>query len=342
MFDLETFRNLNDELKYELYKDLVENVTYFKRIIENLTVSTKEEERGNKFIDLENFKNTGNSKITENKFENEWSKIGTRSRNQNKRSENNQESKNNQEIKIQATNIQEEKFDQQRKHLFLPREGEYSGLLLGDSIVNRITGEQISENVLARGFGGHKISALLERVRNSKSRHFKHLTTLIGINDCLSSDFDAKEAVSSLEKLIYLINHKFSPETISLCTVTPLGAFRKDFNPNVQKLNKQILNLVRNVKDLGEVKLDILDINKNFSQNTDALSSDGLHPSDGGVEILVQSFRDSFRGSDINANTCEITTRPRMKQTQQSSNLDPKTAEMLQFFLNGAKFFRKY
>ena len=157
MFDLETFQNLNDELKYELYKDLIENVTYFKRIIENLTVSTKDEEKGNKFIDLENFKNTGNSKIAENKFENEWSKIETRSRNQNKRSE------NNQEIKIQATNIQEEKIDQQRKHLFLPREGEYSGLLLGDSIVNRINGEQISENVLARGFGGHTISALLER-----------------------------------------------------------------------------------------------------------------------------------------------------------------------------------
>ena len=288
MFDLETFRNLNDELKYELYEDLIENVTYFKRIIENLTVSTKDEEKGNKFIDPENFKNTGNSKIAENKFENEWSKIEIRSRNQNKRSENNQESKNNQEIKIQATNIQEEKFDQQRKHLFLPREGEYSGLLLGDSTVNRINGEQISENVLARGFGGHTISALLERVRNSKSRHFKHVTTLIGINDCLSNDF--------------------SPETISLCTVTPLGAFRKDFIPNVQKLNKQILNLVRNVKDLGEVKLDILDINKNFSQNTDALSSDGLHPSDRVVEILVQSFRDSFKGSDINANTCESTT----------------------------------
>ena len=274
-------------------------------------------------MDLEIFKNTGNSKIAENNFENEWSKIETRSRNQNKRSEYNKESKNNEEIKIQATNIQEEKFDQQRKHLFLLREGEYSGLL-GDTIDNRINGEQISENVLARGFGGHTISALLERVRNSKSRLFKHVTSLIGINDCLSNDFDAKKAVSSLEKLIYLVNHKFSPETISLCTVTPLGAFRKDFNPNVRKLNKQILNLVRNVQDLGEVKLDILDINKNFSQNTDALSSDGLHPSDGGVEILVQNFRDSFRGSDINANTCEITTRPRMKQTQQSSNLDPK------------------
>ena len=262
MFDLETFRNLNDEMKYELYKDMIENVTYFKRIIENLTVSTKDEEKGNKFIDLENFKNTGNSKIAENKFENESSKIETRSRNQNKRSENNQESKNNQEIKIQATNIQEEKFDQQRKNL--PREGEYSSLLLGDSIVNRINGEQISENVLARGFCGHKIFALLERVRNSKSRHFKHVTTLIGINDCLSNDFDAKEAVSSLEKLIYLVNHKFSPETISLCTVTPLGAFRKDFNSNLRKLNKQILNLVRNVKDLGEVKMDILDINQKF------------------------------------------------------------------------------
>ena len=93
---------------------------------------------------------------------------------------------------------------------------------------------------------------------------------------------------------------------------------------------------------MGEVKLDILDINKNLSQNTDALSSDGLHPSDGGVEIFVQSFRDSFRSSDFNPNTCEITTRPRMKQTQQSSNLNPKTIEMIQFFQNGAKFFRKY
>ena len=119
--------------------------------------------------------------------------------------------------------------------------------------------------MLARGFGEHTISALLERVRNSKSRFFKHAATLIGINDCLSSNFDAKEAVNSLEKLIYLVNRKFSPETISLCTITPLGAFRNYFNPNVQKLNKQILNLVRKLKDLGEVKLDILDINKNLS-----------------------------------------------------------------------------
>ena len=121
MFDLEIFRNLNDELKYELYKDLIENVTYFKRIIENLTVSPKDEEKRNKFIDLENFKNTGNSKIAENKFENDRSRIETRSRNQNKRSENNQESKNNQEIKIQATNIQEEKFDQQKTFFFTTR-----------------------------------------------------------------------------------------------------------------------------------------------------------------------------------------------------------------------------
>ena len=63
MFDLDTFRNLNDELKHERYKDLIENGTYFKRIIENLTESTKDEEKGNKFIDLENFKNTGNSKM---------------------------------------------------------------------------------------------------------------------------------------------------------------------------------------------------------------------------------------------------------------------------------------
>ena len=156
MLDLETFQNLNDELKYEMYKDLIENVTYFERIIENLTVSTKDEEKGKKFLDLANFKNTGNSKIAENKFENEWSKIETRSRNQNKRRENNQESKNNQEIKIQATNIQEEKFDQQRKYLFLPREGEYSGLLLGDSVVNRINGNKYRKMCWREDFVGTK------------------------------------------------------------------------------------------------------------------------------------------------------------------------------------------
>ena len=123
--------------------------------------------------------------------------------------------------------------------------------------------------MLARGFGGHKISALLERVRNNKSRHFKHVTTLIGINDCLSSDFDAKEAVSSLEKLIYLINHKFSPETNSQCTVTPLGAFRKDFNPNVQKLNKQILNFVHlNFQSIIRKRMQLKKFLDDMGENT--------------------------------------------------------------------------
>ena len=63
--------------------------------------------------------------------------------------------------------------------------------------MNRINGEQISENVLARRFEGHNIFGQVEGVKNSKSRHFKHVTTLIGINDCVSNEFDAKESVKS-------------------------------------------------------------------------------------------------------------------------------------------------
>ena len=45
---------------------------------------------------------------------------------------------------------------------------------------------------------------------------------------------------------------------------------------------------------MGDVNLDILDINKAFDQNKDALSSDGLQLFDAVVEILVQTFRHSL------------------------------------------------
>ena len=42
---------------------MIENVTYFKRIIEHLTVSTKDEEKGNKSIDLEILKTRAFQKL---------------------------------------------------------------------------------------------------------------------------------------------------------------------------------------------------------------------------------------------------------------------------------------
>ena len=65
--------------------------------------------------------------------------------------------------------------------------------------------------------------------------------------------------MSSLEKLIYFLNYKFIPQTISICTEAPLGAFRSHFNVSVRRLNMQFLQLFKNTKDMGEIRLKILD-----------------------------------------------------------------------------------
>ena len=65
------------------------------------------------------------------------------------------------------------------------------------------------------------------------------------------------------------------------------------------------------------MKLDILDIDKAFNQNHGFLISDGLHPSDAGVQKLVQKIRDFLNNSLKRPNSCQITTRLRMKQQHQ-------------------------
>ena len=45
-FGLKTYRNFNDELKYEIDKNAMEDMIYFKKIVESLSTSTKEREKG--------------------------------------------------------------------------------------------------------------------------------------------------------------------------------------------------------------------------------------------------------------------------------------------------------
>ena len=52
----------------------------------------------------------------------------------------------------------------------------------------------------------------MKRVKKIEPRIFKHLTTLIGITDCLSDRFAAKEYKSSLETKNHLLNHTCIPK----------------------------------------------------------------------------------------------------------------------------------
>ena len=102
-------------------------------------------------------------------------------------------------------------------------------MTIGDSITNSIDGRQIGLSLLRRGgFGGHRISGLLERTAN-RAKKVKQVTSLMGISDCLSADFDIK--------LVYTYDHRFKPETKEICALLPLRkkiiAFRKEikFSP---------------------------------------------------------------------------------------------------------------
>ena len=68
---------------------------------------------------------------------------------------------------------------------------------------------------------------------------------MIGANDCMSENFDIKDTTGVYEKLIYTVAHKFSPKIITLCTVTQLGAFRRDKTQMSSTLeNKEFSNWI--------------------------------------------------------------------------------------------------
>ena len=214
------------------------------------------------------------------------------------------------------------------QHLSLPKDVNIDALIIGDSITNRVNGNQVGSRVVARGFGGHTTSMLLDRTSNTKARKVSEVFIFIGINDCLASDFDVNVSAASYEKLIYTVNHKFSPDFISLCLLTPVAAFRKDYIGNVKSFNSKIKAFAKNIKDIPNAKISVIDFFSDFTQNPTFLSSDGLHPSMDGLKCIVNNFRQSCASNGFETSTEEITMRPRMNK----HNLPPDPNEMMQMF----------
>ena len=88
------------------------------------------------------------------------------------------------------------------QHLSLPKDVNIDALIIGDSITNRVNGNQVGSRVVARGFGGQTTSMLLDRTSNTKARKVSQVFIFIGINDCLSPEFDVNVSAASYEKLI--------------------------------------------------------------------------------------------------------------------------------------------
>ena len=112
----------------------------------------------------------------------------------------------------------------------------------------------------------------------------------IGINDCLSAKFDIKESITAYEKLIYICAHNFTTETISICTLLTLGAFRKESNVSVNKFNKQLFNLISKLKELSHTKLNLIDFNVGFQNILDYIHTDGLIHLKTALRLLYSLF----------------------------------------------------
>ena len=122
---------------------------------------------------------------------------------------------------------------------------------------------------------------------------------MVGLNDCMSEDFDLTTSSANYEKLIYTCAHKFTPKTVTVCSITPLTSFRKEQNENVKKMNTKLKALVKNIKDLGEVELKLHDFYGDFQQHNHLVSSDGVHPTEKGVRALVETYRVIFHDNGI-------------------------------------------
>ena len=141
-------------------------------------------------------------------------------------------------------------IDTYRRQLFFPKKGTTEARVIGDSVANRNEGMKIGPNLLAIGFGVHKISGLIERTVNTRAKKVRQITILNRMNDCLSVGFDTKESVTAYKKLIYTCAHKFAPKTLSICNLLSLDAFRKESNVSFNKFNKQLCIIVSKVKDI--------------------------------------------------------------------------------------------
>lgn len=274
MLDFNTFTELSDESKFKLYEEVTNNQEFFKDLIKDLT---------NKIPAIPSVPTvTPRSPVTSAAED------------------------------VQQPGPQVSMPDIGKLHLFLPKIGNFSAMIIGDSITNRINAEEVGPDVLTRGFGGAKVIDICKRVNGSRKKQVQNISISVGVNDCLAPDFDKDSTLSSFEKLLYLCHDKFTPKHITMCTVAPVSTYRRENNRNIQILNEGIIDLIKNLATDFPVRVNVLDIHKIFSgAPLTMLLSDGLHPSWEGVKALVTSHRENFQKFNIDVSESNITMRER-------------------------------
>ena len=144
---------------------------------------------------------------------------------------------------------------------------------------------------------------------NNRKKHIPHIKVSVGINDVVQFDFNQQRTVDEIEALIYTINEKFSPTSITIASVLPVNYRYNSKNQLIEKLNTQINKQVKCMKFPNDVVQQFLDIAKDIDKSQH-LSSDDLHPNITGVTQIVESYRAHLATFNVEISSLPITIRP--------------------------------
>ena len=178
MLDLDNFLTLKDEVKFQLYSDALEQTLYFKNLLTTLSTNLQMPKPSKELLKLdicinEKAEDQNNSSKLNLHQEHAQNSIQPKPYQPHVR---NAPSSALPPITDFSKDVTEEQEVPRAKlqHLSLPKDVNIDALIIGDSITNRVNGNQVGSRVVARGFGGQTTSMLLDRTSNTKARKVSH------------------------------------------------------------------------------------------------------------------------------------------------------------------------
>lgn len=169
---------------------------------------------------------------------------------------------------------------------------------LGDSITEGFTcddetksyptriAEMTGLTVINAGVSAEQSSAAAARAGRVLDREKPgFLLILTGHNDAI---FD-RSPDSVINNIRSIINAALSRKTVPIvATLVPIGPPRRFATGPAREYSARIRELAR------EMKVELVDLEKEFGENARSLQCDGLHPNDAGSAIIAAAFADKL------------------------------------------------
>lgn len=129
------------------------------------------------------------------------------------------------------------------------------------------------------GSGAERVDEVLEKYKPG------HLLVLYGANDIIFG-FDADHIINNLRTIVRAA--KANKTKVVLATITPASDYHSYMTGYIALVNPEIRKLA------AEENVALADLDEAFAGNTSYLSSDGLHLSNAGAELMAETFYNSL------------------------------------------------